>query len=246
MDRPDFSPFAARYARFRPSYPDELFEFLALLVNRHACAWDCATGNGQAAVGLAEHFRHVVATDVSSEQIEHARPHARIEYRVAPAEASGLRAQSADLVTVAAALHWFDLESFFSEVRRVLRPGGVLAAWTYHAAVIEGPIGEIIGPLYWDLLKDYFASGARLVDDRYASLSLPGEPLAAPEFFMTAAWTLDELRGFVESWSGTQRYMKERGVHPFAGVAPSLTRLWGDPDQTREIRWPLFMHVSRF
>lgn len=245
-ERPDFSPFADQYARFRPSYPRALFEFLASLVERHALAWDCATGNGQAAVALAEFFRHVVATDVSVEQVERAKPDPRVEYHVSPAEASGLATRSVDIVTVAAALHWFELDTFYSEVRRVLRPGGVLAAWTYHAAIIEGPVGDIVGPLYWNLLKDYFADGARLVDDRYESLNFPGEPLAVPVFRMTANWTLAQFHGYMLSWSGTQRYIKEFGIDPFLRVAPDLKPLWGDPERAREISWPLFMRISRF
>jgi len=245
MDRPDFSPFAEQYARFRPVYPLELFEFLASLVERRSRAWDCATGNGQAALGLAEYFEHVVATDVSEEQIIHARAHRRVEYRVAPAEVSGLETGSVDLVTVAAALHWFDLEVFFDEVRRVIRPGGALAAWTYHAAIIDGPVGEIIGPLYWDLLKDYFAPGARLVDDRYGSVNLPGEPVDAAQFRMSAEWTLEQFKGYVASWSGTQRYRKEHGEDPFDRVAEPLAEVWDGAATIRRIRWPLFLRVSR-
>lgn len=245
MERPDFSPFAEEYARFRPSYPAALFEFLASLVERHSLAWDCATGNGQAAVSLADHFRRVVATDVSAEQIRRAKAHPCVEYRVAPAEASGLETDSVDLVAVAAALHWFDLEAFYGEVRRVLRPRGILAVWTYHAAIIDGPLGEVIGPLYWDLLRDYFAAGARLVDDRYEDLSLPGEPLEVPEFRMAADWTLDQFHGYVSSWSGTQRYMQERGEDPFERIAGEAARLWENPQSARPIQWPLILRVSR-
>jgi SAM-dependent methyltransferase len=245
MERPDFSPFAEEYARFRPSYPPGLFDYLASVVERHSLAWDCATGNGQAAVALAEHFRRVVATDVSAEQIQRARQHQRVEYRVAPAEASGLATDSVDLVTVAAALHWFDLEPFYDEVRRIVQPCGVLAAWTYHAAIIDGPVGDVIGPLYWDLLRGYFAPGARLVDDRYEDVSLPGEPLTAPDFRMSAAWTLEQFHGYVNSWSGTQRYMQEHGEDPFERIAGDAARLWENPRDARPIQWPLILRVSR-
>jgi ubiquinone/menaquinone biosynthesis C-methylase UbiE len=130
-----FSSVAGNYAAFRPDYPRELFQWLASVSPARSAAWDCATGNGQAAVGLAEYFKTVIGTDASADQIANATPHPKIRYSVVPAEKSGLTAQSMDLITVAQSAHWFDLDRFYSEVRRVLRPGGCVALWCY--GVIE-------------------------------------------------------------------------------------------------------------
>src|SRR6266498_1141048 len=81
-----FSKQAADYANFRPRYPRELFEYLGSVAPSRALAWDCATGNGQAAVELAEVFDRVIATDASEKQIANAEPHDRVEYRIASAK----------------------------------------------------------------------------------------------------------------------------------------------------------------
>jgi SAM-dependent methyltransferase len=244
-DAPDYSAVADAYARTRPHYPPELFAFLASLVEPRRLAWDCATGSGQAAVDLAEHFERVLATDLDAEQVARARAHPRVTYRVASAEKSGIASDSIDLVTVAAAVHWFDLERFFEEVRRVVRPGGVLAAWSYHVGHIEPPFDEAFAPFYRDVVAPYFAAGAKLVDDRYEGLELPGEPIVTERFHVIASWDLAHTLAFVDSWSGTHQYIERRGRSPVPLLARALEPLWGDPAQTRVLRWPLYLRVSR-
>lgn len=245
MTSPDYSPYARQYAESRPRYPAELFAYLATLVEPRHLAWDCATGNGQAALGLAGHFERVIATDRSAEQIRHAVRHPQIEYRVAHSERSELDERSTDLVTVAAALHWFDLERFHSEVRRVLRPGGVLAAWTYHVAHAEPPFGRVLGRFYREVLSPYFAPGARLVDERYETITLPGEPIERGEFYVSATWDLPRLHAFIRSWSGTQRYLQEQGEDPIALIAEELEDLWGESQSAHTLRWPLYLRIAR-
>ena len=242
---PDFSPLAAVYARARPRYPAALYAWLAGQSPRHELAWDCATGNGQAAVGLVEHFRRVVATDASAEQVRHATPHERIDFRVARAESSGLEDASVDLVTVAAAAHWFDLEAFGVEVRRVLRPGGLLAVWSYHAGIVEAPFDEVFQRLYQEVLRPYFAPGARLVDERYETLELPGSAVAAPRFEIVCEWTLDQVLDYIASWSSVAAYRRQLGEDPIRRVAAELGRLWGGRSATRTLRLPLFLRVQR-
>ncbi len=193
-----------------------------------------------------ERFTRVVATDLSAEQLRFAPAHPRIEYRVAAAEASGLAASSVDLATVAAAAHWFDLPAFGAEVRRVVRPGGVLAVWTYHAGTADPPIDRLIHHFYWDLIQPYFAPGAELVDEHYRTLVLPGEPIAAPEFAITGRRTRDDLIANLESWSGVARYRQMRGEDPIDRVRDQIDRVWGDqPERAIEIRWPLFLRIQR-
>lgn len=242
---PDFSPFAERYARARPRYPPELFAWLAAQVDRHETAWDCATGNGQAARGLAERFARVVATDASAEQLRFAPAHPRIEWRVAPAERSGLPDAAVDLVAVAAAAHWFDLPAFVAEAQRVARAGAVLAVWTYHVGDVEPPFDRLFHRLYWEIVKPYFAPQTRLVDERYATLALPGEELAPPPFRMTADWTCSQALDFVASWSGSQAYRAAHGHDPSQLVRDDLASLWGDPDAVRRVRWPLHLRAVR-
>jgi SAM-dependent methyltransferase len=245
MRSPDYSPFAREYAQYRPGYPAELFSRLASLVDRRNLAWDCATGNGQAALELVKHFDRVIATDVSAEQIRRAAQHPRIEYRVAKSEQSGLDDRSVDLVTVATAMHWFDLERFYAEARRIIRPGGLLAAWAYHVGYVEPPFDRIFGRFYRDVVSPYFASGARLVDARYETITLPGESAEAGDFFVSAAWNLDQMLAFIGSWSGTRQYIKERGEDPAAFISEELERLWGERERIHVVRWPLFIRISR-
>ena len=190
-----FSANAIGYATSRPGYPAELFAFLAGTVDRRELAWDCATGNGQAAGGLAAHFRAVVATDGSARQIEHAVPRRGVSYRVAPAEMSGLAAASVDLVAVAQAVHWFDLPLFYAEVKRVLRPDGVLALWCYERLRVDPAIDSLIESFHMDTLGPYWPPERRWVESGYRDLPFPFEELPVPVFEMRAEWTLDRLPG---------------------------------------------------
>jgi SAM-dependent methyltransferase len=242
---PDYSPFAAQYAQSRPTYPADLFDFLSSLVDQHRLAWDCATGNGQAAIALAGYFDRVIATDVSEEQIRHAVPHPKIEYRAAPSEESGLADRSVDLTTVASAMHWFDLDRFYGEVRRAARPGGVLAAWSYHVGRMVPPFDRLFDGFYRDVLAPYFGAGAKLVDDRYESIVLPGEPVKAPDFHVNAAWNFDQMLAFIGSWSGTQRYIRDRGENPVPLIAGDLERIWGGRETVHPLRWPVYLKISR-
>ena len=188
----------------------------------------------------------MVATDLSAEQIAHAATDPRIEYRVAPAEASGLESGSVDLVTIAAAAHWLDLPAFAREVERVTRPAGVLAAFTYHLAIVSPPFDAPFGRLYWDVLKPHFSKATELVDERYETLELPGEPIAAPELEVGAEWTLDDALAFVRSWSGSAAYLAATGRDPAELVRDELARIWGgEPERRRRVTWPLFLRAQR-
>ncbi|MCB1008980.1 MAG: class I SAM-dependent methyltransferase [Acidobacteria bacterium] len=244
-DAPDFSPLAAAYARARPRYPRELYDWLAAESPSTELAWDCATGSGQAAIGVAERFRRVVATDLSEEQIGHAHPHPRVEYRVARAESSGLPDGAVDLVTVAAAAHWFDVPAFGAEAARVLRPGGLLAVWSYHAGIAEAPFDRVFDRLYVDVLKPYFASGARYVDERYETLDLPGTPVAAPRFEIVCRWTLAQTLDYIGSWSATASYRRANGRDPVDAIRSELESLFDREPGERTLRLPIFLRVQR-
>jgi SAM-dependent methyltransferase len=242
---PDFSSVAGGYAVSRPTYPPELFAWLAGTAARRDVAWDAATGSGQAAVGLAAHFERVIATDSSEAQLRHAIPHERVIYRVARSEESGIESGSVDLVAAATALHWFDLPSFYDEVRRVARPGAVLAAWTYHVAHATAPLDTILWPFYRDVVQQYFAAGARLVDDRYEAIALPGAPLNPPAFVMTATWNASQILSFVRTWSGVQARLESTGEDPVAAIEPAVERACGGAGARVAIRWPIYLRAAR-
>ncbi len=244
-ETPDFSGVAKEYASSRPGYPTDLFDWLATTVKKHDRAWDVATGSGQAAWGLVEHFDQIVATDVSPAQLQHARPHPRIDYRVAPAEQSGLPAESVDLVVVAAAIHWFDLPRFYEEVRRVIRPGGVLAAWTYHVAYVSPPLDDILLPFYRDVVSSYFPEGARLVDVRYTGLELPGTELCTPSFNVSMRWTPAQVLSFIRTWSGVQAFIAANNEDPLTKLVGPIEAAFGGSDAVREISWPLYVRAAR-
>ena len=240
-----FSQHAGRYALFRPGYPQELFAYLSSQTHGHTLAWDCATGNGQAARDLAAYYERVVATDASEAQIRQAEPHDGIEYRVEPAEQTSLETASVDLVTVAVAVHWFDFDRFYEEVRRVLKPDGVIAVWTYYRPQIDPALDVLIARLDEEILGPYWPERIQYVHQRYQTLPFPFEPLNPPPFAVQADWDLDQLLGFINSWSGVKRFEEARGYNPLREIWVDLLAAWGTPDLARTITWPLDMRVGR-
>lgn len=239
-----FSVAAHDYDRFRPGYPPELFEFLAQASPARELAWDCATGTGQAAVALAAHFGSVVATDASAAQIEHASVHPKVRYAVAPAEASGLADASADLVTVAQALHWFELERFYGELRRVVRPGAVFAAWTYSLADADPSVDPLVEAFYANMAPWWPPERAH-VESGYRTLEFPFEHIEAPAFEIRAAWPLERLLGYFGTWSAVNRCRRQTGRDPLEALGRELAAVWGDPSVPRPVRWPLHLRVGR-
>ena len=240
-----FSSASERYAAFRPDYPAVLYDWLASLCSERYTAWDCATGSGQAALGLTAHFRRVIATDASAEQIRHAAPHPAIDYRVAPAEASTLDTASVDLVTVAQAAHWFDLPRFHAEVERVLKPGGVLALWGYGRMVLPGDLDAPFLHFYAETVGPYWPAERQRIDDGYRSLEFPFTEIDAPPFFIEVEWTLDRLLDYVSTWSAVKRFQAAQGHDPLSALRAELTPAWGDAAKPRQLAWPLFLRCGR-
>ena len=241
-----FSQRAADYATFRPHYPKSLFTYLATLCSQHELALDCGTGNGQAAVEIAEHFARVIATDPSSAQIEKATPRRNVEYRVARAEDSALPAESVDLVTAAQALHWFDAAAFFAEARRVLKTDGAIAIWGYGDPVLATTrLQKLVHEFNRGKLEPYWFAERQTLLDGYGTIDFPFVELTTPPFELRADWTLDQLLGYLRTWSSTARYVEQHGIDPVATLEPSLAAEWSDGARARVVRWPIHLRVGK-
>jgi SAM-dependent methyltransferase len=246
MTKDLFSTQSSGYARFRPTYPPALFDWLAGIAPARGLAVDVGTGNGQSAVELGERFARVLAVDPSEAQLANATPHPRVTYRRAPAEATGADAGSADLVVASQAFHWFDHPRFFEEVRRIARPGGVLAVWCYGFAEITPEVDAVVMELYEGTLGKYWEPERRMVEDMYRGVAFPAgwEEIAAPRFEIRARWGVEELVGYLETWSALVKYRRERGEDPMVSVVPRIEAAWGTDDD-HEVKWPLGLRTVR-
>lgn len=264
-----FASVASSYAAFRPRYPTALLDWLVAEARGDAQLWDVACGSGQATFDLAPRFAQTRATDASEQQITQAvQAQAaalvsassgadRISFAVARADDSGLEEGSADLITVAQALHWFDLPRFYAEVRRVLRPasggkpGGLFAAWCYAVFSMPGQteaerrIDAVLQRLYHETLGPFWPAERRLVEEGYATLDFPFVVVPVPPMELTVEWTLPQLAGYLRSWSATARYIEWCRVDPIAPVEQELAALWGEPGVARTVRWPLAVRAGR-
>ncbi|MEP7325362.1 MAG: class I SAM-dependent methyltransferase [Gemmatimonadota bacterium] len=237
-----FSARADTYARARPTYPDRLFEELSIRAPAHDLAWDSGTGNGQAARGLTEHFALVIATDPSAAQLREATPHPRITYRRGRESESGLDDHVADLVSAAQAAHWFDLPAFYREAQRVLRPGGILALWSYGACRMASELNSILDPFYYDTVGPYWPPERVHVDSGYRTLPFPFEAELFPELNIEREWTLEEFLEYVHTWSAVNRFITGKGIDPVEQLATALRPRWGD---TQRVIWPVAVRCAR-
>ena len=242
-----FSRVSADYSRYRPRYPAALFDWVASLTPRHGLAWDCATGSGQAAAGLASYFERVVATDASAAQIANAAPVPNVEYRIAPADRSGLATSSVDLVTCAQALHWLPLEAFYAEVRRVLTREGAVAVWGYHVPVVDdGEVDRHIRHFHHVVVGPYWPAARQIVEDRFTTIPFPFDEVAAPAFEMRVRWTLDDYAKYLGTQSATDRYREAHaGREPVPAFVAAVAEAWGGPDRERDVHFPLFVRAGR-
>jgi SAM-dependent methyltransferase len=241
-----FSDRAALYAACRPHYPAPLFDFVAGLSSVRDLAVDFGTGSGQAARALVDHFDRVIGMDPSAAQIAHAARHERIEYRIGRAESSGLPSRSANLVTAAQALHWFEPEVFFREAKRLLMPGGAIAVWGYGDPILDDPhLQRKLHDFNRELLEPYWLPERKILLEGYGSISFPFEEVAPPSIDLRMRWTLSELAGYLRTWSATSEFVAKRGFDPVVDVEKSLAEDWGDPRMQRVIEWPLYIRAGK-
>lgn len=238
-----FSNQATQYAAFRPDYPVALFDYLASVCPQTELACDCATGNGQAAIGLAQRFDRVIASDASEQQIAQARRHAQVHYLVAVAESLPLKDSGVDLLVIAQALHWLDRRRFFTEVSRVLKPHGRFAAWCYGLACIDDAVDAAVHRLYSDILGSYWPAERHFVESGYADFTWPFPLQDTPTFCMSAEWTREQLLGYLSSWSAVQHFRQRHGEDPLNLIREQLQCAWPD-DEPRSVQWPLSLKIG--
>lgn len=240
----NFSKQAKVYAQFRPTYPRELFKFLIGLTDEHKLAWDSGTGNGQTAVNLVDYYEKVYATDPSREQIKNAIPHHRIIYRVENSEnPSAIEDNSVDLITVAQAIHWFDFEKFYTQVKRVLKPNGIIAVWAYGIPTINESIDIIIKNFHDNVVGEFWLPENKLIEKEYATIPFPFEEIKTPDFFIKKQATLSELIGHLRSWSATQKYIDNYNDNPMDPLMQKLQEHWNNIK--KEITWKLILKVGK-
>ena len=239
-----FSANSANYAAFRPESPQAVYDFLYPHVKRFDTAWDCGTGNGQVAIKLSERFTNVYGTDISADQLSHARRADNILYKLERAEATSIPDDSIDLVTIAQAIHWFDFDQFYNEVRRVSRPDGLIAAWTYSLFRLTPAINEVIDHFYTDITGPYWDKERKLVDDGYSTIPFPFDEIKAPEINIVKQFTIDQLAGFLRTWSGVKHYVDREHSDPLLIIMDDLRKAWG-PEEHHEIKWPVHVRCGR-
>lgn len=240
-----FNQQSARYLQYRPTYPKRLYEYLQNIVGKDATVWDCATGNGQAALALTNYFKNVIATDLNPAQLEKALVHPQIEYRQCSAEESGLASESIDLITIAQALHWFNLEGFYQEALRVLKPNGWIAAWCYTLGEVNPDVDALLHKLYYQILGDtYWPPERRYIDEAYRTIYFPFKRHYTPEFFTEKTFDYYEFLGYLSTWSAIKEYYQRNQVDPLSLIADDLHEVWGGASTQRVMRWPIHLIMA--
>lgn len=239
----NFSTGSSDYVTFRPESPKEIFDFLYANVKTFDTAWDCGTGNGQVAAVLAEKFRQVYGTDISDAQLKLAPRKDNITYLTERAEQTTLPEHSIDLVTIAQAIHWFDFDKFYTEVKRVTKPGALVCAWTYSTLRLTPAIDEVIDRLYEDITGPYWDNERRYVDEEYRTIPFPFKELDAPPVTILKRQTMQQVLGYLRTWSGLKHYMNKEGTDPTLLIAHDLEKAWGN-NATLEVRWPVYIRAG--
>lgn len=237
-----FSEKSSEYLQYRPDYPQALFDFLADLVKTHHCAWDCGTGNGQAALALSKRFKKVIATDINQTQLEIAHKRSNIHYECAFAEQTTIKAGSIDLITVATALHWFDLPRFYEEVNRVSKPSGVISAWCYSLGTISQKMDSVVKELYLELP---WPPERHYLDEKYQTILFPFKKLPTPTFYIKKELNFKQFIGYINTWSAVKEYQKLTQKNPIEQMYSKFSSAWGeDLDKKQLMTWPIHLLVA--
>ncbi len=247
MFKDHFSGHAQQYSSARPTYPDALFKYLVTQVKHRDLVWDCATGNGQAALQLAPYFKSVIATDGSQTQLAEAKPCSNVEYRIAMAEESGIDSGSVDLITVAQAVHWFDFDKFYAEARRVLKPDGIIAIWCYGLFHTNSTaINTLLHTFYEDIVEPFWPPERNYIDEHYATLPFPFKEIKnIPTFSIVNYWNNQQMVDYLNTWSSVKAYEKQLNESPVKSwFIPRLSASLNDKDTTLTVTFPLTLKIG--
>ena len=236
-----FSTQSTDYAKFRPTYPPELFAYLNSLTTNHGCVWDAGTGNGQAAIELAKSFRKVIATDPSEKQLQSAPKKQNIIYLHEKAEEPSF-ADKVNLITVAQAFHWFNHKAFAEAVKKTAAEDCHLVVWSYAMTSVTPEVDAAVDPLYEGLLGPYWEKERKDVENGYKNIAMPFREIAPPEIPMKVRWTLERFEGYLRTWSALQKFVKENPDRDLTPYFSAIRKAWGN-EQERELSWPLNMRV---
>ena len=240
-----FSKQSDLYARYRPTYPKELYEYILSFVKEKNTAWDCATGNGQAAVVLADHFKKVIATDISAAQIDKAIRKENIEYRVCPAESTLLKENTFDLVTVAQAYHWIKWKEFKKEVARVCKPGALIAIWTYYRNTTgDKKVDDTVYNFYETVTKPYWDYERKYVEEKYSTVEFDYDPLPVKDFETILEWKREHMLGYIGCWSAVQKFIKTNGYSPVPMIEEEINKLWPE-GEVKKVIFPIYLKLGR-
>lgn len=240
----NFSTGSDLYAKFRPTYPDELFSFLLAQVAARNNAWDCGTGNGQVAGQLASYFKQICATDISQPQLDNAVQLPNITYSKQPAEHTNFTNQTFDLIVVAQAIHWFKFDEFYAEVKRTLKPNGVLAVLGYGVISIAAEVDKVVDKLYTDIIGPYWDKERRYIDEHYQTIPFPFEEIKCPQLVITQHWTVEHLLGYLETWSAVKHYQKQNGDNPVNLIKDELKTAWGNTTE-QQVSFPVLLRTGK-
>lgn len=238
----NFSTASDQYAQYRPSYPDAFFDYLKTLLPSPKNAWDCGTGNGQVAVKLAGFFETVYATDISASQINQAPQLQNIDYSVQPAESSVFPTDFFDLIIVAQAIHWFEFEKFYTEVRRTAKQDALIVVIGYGRLTISPEIDALIDTFYHDVIGSYWDAERRYIDEHYQTIPFPFEEIVAPQFSNTYEWSVDHALGYLSTWSAVKHYRKAHGVNPVDALAKDLKPIFREV--AKQVNFPLLLRIG--
>lgn len=241
----NFSAHASTYAQFRPVYPAALYDHLLALIKEHKLAWDCGCGNGQVAGILSGNFNSVIATDISSSQILHAVQKPNIDYRLMPAEKTDIETGSVNFIAVAQAIHWFNFEAFYKEVKRVSKPDALLAIWCYNLLEITPEIDLVVRRLYDEILGDeHWDPELKYIEEHYKTIPFPFKEIEIPDFKIEVTWNMDQLTGYLNSWSAVRHYINKTGVNPVEQLSSELKKTWGSKE-FRHVIFPIYSRVGK-
>lgn len=238
-----FSEHSECYQKARPSYSEEIIGQILLSVPERDMAWDVGAGSGQFSQRLAPHFNHVLATDISENQLMHAPKLSNVRYKVNKAQHSDLMVHVVDLVTVAQAVHWFDFERFYKEVKRVLKPEGVVAIIGYGLIEIhDAHLNSKVQHLYHNILKGYWDAERRYIDEGYQTIPFPFEEIVTPPLELNYVWTAQQLFEYLTTWSAVQHYERQTGHSALTEIADDLKQ---HRDLSISVTFPVLLRLGR-